>query len=705
MTNPSTNRNLEDYLGIIWGKGENLGGVGFIAELVSDSDSKRKWFKHYAVQTKTAAIARIRNLDENGKETYITPALFKQASFQDARGRWRYRTRDNAHGARTFWLDIDVGETKGYPTQRAAVQALSEFCGGNGLPLPSIVSSGYGVHCYWQLDKYLPASEWIELAKRIQARAAESGFRVDPSRTADIASVLRPVSTHNRKYPTTPKPVTLKRPGGITAVAQFEALPAVEKKKANVEITGDTGNVIAEWNRTHDVREYLISHGYEDHGDKLLPPGSESRNPGVWIDPDNIAISHHGDDLAGNPRDCFDCYRILEHNGDWSAALAAARHNLALQSGGGVCDLSVKIVDLSDIATSRIDPPEFILHPVFPKNEVTLFGAHGGSGKSYVALSQAVHVALGRPWGNLLTPGGKAMFISLEDSASIVRYRLRQIIDSHGFSQDIPTIQQNLRIIDASEAGALVREVNLAGVREIEPTNAFHQISSASAEFEPDLIFIDNASDAFAGNENDRHQVRSFMKRMMALGKKTNAAVVVLAHINKQSALKGAMSNSYAGSTAWHNSSRSRIAIIDGELIQEKSNHGAVLDKSIPIVWDNGCFKPDPSGTRKAQALSTAQAGDDTAVLAAICEITRQGGTVRAAESGSATTWHSISACSELPLDLQADTREAKKRVKQSAVRLSAAGKIYREAFTQNRNQSYRWVPVNSVDQSEVTPK
>ena len=35
------------------------------------------------------------------------------------------------------------------------------------------------------------------------------GFRQDPSRTSDSASVLRPVGTHNRKDPANPKSVRL----------------------------------------------------------------------------------------------------------------------------------------------------------------------------------------------------------------------------------------------------------------------------------------------------------------------------------------------------------------------------------------------------------------------------------------------------------------------------------------------------------------
>ena len=73
--------------------------------------------------------------------------------------------------------------------------------------------------------------------------------------------------------------------------------------------------------------------------------------------------------------------------------------------------------------------------------------------------------------------------------------------------------------------------------------------------------------------------------------------MLLLAHIDKQAARGGAAGNNYSGSTAWHNSSRSRLALVptdDGvELHQEKLNLGARLDAPIELSWSaDGLLKP-----------------------------------------------------------------------------------------------------------------
>ena len=55
-----------------------------------------------------------------------------------------------------------------------------------------------------------------------------------------------------------------------------------------------------------------------------------------------------------------------------------------------------------------------------------------------------------------------------------------------------------------------------------------------SGEF--DMVVIDNASEAFAGNENDRAQVASFYAPLRAAAGEGDCAVVIIAHVNRVSA-------------------------------------------------------------------------------------------------------------------------------------------------------------------------
>ncbi|MHB8321267.1 MAG: hypothetical protein ACYDA7_04530 [Acidithiobacillus sp.] len=71
-----------------------------------------------------------------------------------------------------------------------------------------------------------------------------------------------------------------------------------------------------------------------------------------------------------------------------------------------------------------------------------------------------------------------------------------------------------------------------------------------------------NASDFFEASENDRAAVRGFMRSLRQLFPDEGAppAMLLLAHIQKQ-AVGNRGAESYSGSTAWHNSARSRLAL------------------------------------------------------------------------------------------------------------------------------------------------
>jgi hypothetical protein len=127
------------------------------------------------------------------------------------------RTRHNTLGAKSLWLDLDCGPKKKYQTVEAAHTALIAFCKKVGLPLPIIITSGGGLHCYWPLEKTLDPPTWRRYASGLKALCERHGLHVDPSRTTDITSVLRTPGTTNRKY--TP-------PGRPRVSAQCAALPA-----------------------------------------------------------------------------------------------------------------------------------------------------------------------------------------------------------------------------------------------------------------------------------------------------------------------------------------------------------------------------------------------------------------------------------------------------------------------------------------------
>lgn len=122
---------------------------------------------------------------------------FALSRFRDARP--FHRTQANALAQRALWADVDCGEGKDYPGIHDALGALGAFLGATGLPMPLVVCSGHGLHLYWPLNEDIPTERWRPLAERLHGVCLRFGFRVDPSRATDAASVLRLPGTTNHK--------------------------------------------------------------------------------------------------------------------------------------------------------------------------------------------------------------------------------------------------------------------------------------------------------------------------------------------------------------------------------------------------------------------------------------------------------------------------------------------------------------------------
>ena len=175
-------------------------GVYFIAAKAGGG------FAHHPCHTVNEMVAKALEIDAAGQDVYFACASYKQVSYLDSDGKRRQRTGDNAGWVKSFWLDIDCGpdkaeEGKGYATINDALAALLAFVNAVGLPKPIIVFSGGGLHVYWPLTDTITKEQWIPVAKQLKDLTQCPAIRLiaDNSRTADIASILRPIGTHNYK--------------------------------------------------------------------------------------------------------------------------------------------------------------------------------------------------------------------------------------------------------------------------------------------------------------------------------------------------------------------------------------------------------------------------------------------------------------------------------------------------------------------------
>jgi len=249
----------------------------------------------------------------------------------------------------------------------------------------------------------------------------------------------------------------------------------------------------------------------------------------------------------------------------------------------------LKPVSVCDVLTNPSPPPAFVWAGYLPRGVVALFGAHGGTGKSTIALMLAVAAVEGRPLFGVPTEASAAVFVSLEDGAGIVRHRLAGICRAWGI--DPMTLRERLHIVDGTENPELFAADNRSAG---DVTSAYVEMARLVQSTGAGLVVVDNASDSFGGDEINRRQVRGFMRALGQVARLTDCAVCLLAHVDKTTSRAGKPMNGegYSGSTAWHNSARSRLFMTradDGLLTLEhqKSNLGKRCEP-IALVWPEG---------------------------------------------------------------------------------------------------------------------
>ena len=181
------------------------------------------------------------------------------------------------------------------------------------------------------------------------------------------------------------------------------------------------------------------------------------------------------------------------------------------------------------------------------------------------------------------------------------------------------------------------------------------------------LTIIDNASDTFDGDEIRRAQVRGFIRVLRSRVARPGRAVLLLSHINKVSAGAGTNADpeSYSGSTAWHNSVRSRLTLSSTskdtmKIAHGKANYGPKADP-ISLEWREGVpvvTSTDNDDLSVAQASEAERARDDAdkaAIVSLILDCDRRGEKVTAAFQGPYTVFKILKPFSRFPPNTNSD--------------------------------------------------
>lgn len=164
-------------------------------------------FQSFRVGSLDAAMKRASELAQSGFDVYLSVAEFVEPA--------KTRKAQDVAFVRGFWLDIDVDPAKaeqgqGYATLQEAMAAVKAFRIAARLPRPThVVGSGGGLHVYWIVDAPIEPTQWQASAKMFKALTKSMGLLADPTRTADIASLMRVPGTFNFKNKANPRAVEL----------------------------------------------------------------------------------------------------------------------------------------------------------------------------------------------------------------------------------------------------------------------------------------------------------------------------------------------------------------------------------------------------------------------------------------------------------------------------------------------------------------
>lgn len=342
-------------------------------------------------------------------------------------------------------------------------------------------------------------------------------------------------------------------------------------------------------------------------------------------------------------------------------------------------DLPVAL-DLRALARSEPQPPAFIVPDWLPAGEVTLLAGHGGAGKSQIGLALAVSVALPRDWYGLSVQPRRVAYLSLEDPAPVLHWRLARLCAWHGVGMD--ALAGRLTVWDASAAdAALLVDTRDGAVL----THVYDWLAERVRADGVQVVIIDGASDAFSGNEIARAQVRRFVRALRRLIPR-DGAVLLLAHVDKATARNAETTQGYSGSTAWSNSVRARWYLRpadddSGELLLEvqKSNFGAV-GHAMRLRWSDAAHvfvRADeaPPATRLTRELAAVD--EREAVLRVIQAADAAGDPIPTATRGDRSA-HAVSEAHGLPAALRG--RRGRSRYYAHVEALRAAGMVRVEA-------------------------
>ena len=116
-----------------------------------------KGFRNHVCDTIEELAQQVLSYDAQEVAAYYACSAYRERSVdgvKDGKPIKQVRTHKNVRAARDYWMDLDVkpGNPAAFESQEHALVALVEFCRKVDIPVPTIISSGYGLQIHWTVN-------------------------------------------------------------------------------------------------------------------------------------------------------------------------------------------------------------------------------------------------------------------------------------------------------------------------------------------------------------------------------------------------------------------------------------------------------------------------------------------------------------------------------------------------------------------------
>ena len=317
---------------------------------------------------------------------------------------------------------------------------------------------------------------------------------------------------------------------------------------------------------------------------------------------------------------------------------------------------------------------------------MTLLAGPGGVGKTLLAQQLASALATGDGWLEPIDRPLRVLMWAGEDDHDELWRRQWNIAGSQGKTLD----QYEPNLIIESFAG---RDCTLAEpvFSKLHTTPMLTELQEQVADYQADVVILDNVARMYGGDENVRHQVTQFVNWVSgACNARHPTAQLLLAHPAK---ITG---SEYAGSTAWEAAVRSRwffgrtLPDAEGQpeddniryLSRRKSNYSG-LD-AIKLEYDNVrniLVRAQTEETDNRKTINSGRA--EKMIIDAIKDFARQG---IITSDGNRQANYIVREMARRDLFPQRQAR----LIEQALFRLMEAGKVRREVVGTYKNRTPR---------------